>query len=341
MPRASAPLLRLLAPLICLIYLWVSSTAARPEEVAPARNADYTSVRLRRLPPGVVAVDVFIDGERARLIVDTGDGVPGIGLTTSTARRLKLKTEPSARTVRGVSGARLLSSESGRAGSLRFGNNSIRGDAAELRDVPVQVAAFPVLEAQEKDATGRLPVDGFLGADTLRACGAIIDLPAGRLHVRRPAATGNTAADAGDTAPSPREGMVEIVLRTDPGLGEPLWVVPVAINGAAATMLVDTGNWATRVAAREASRLGLRGVEAGQTASDAAGVEVKTERASARTFLIAGVAVPAALMPPLLLGPMGAWAKDDLIGALGIDTLRACGAVIDCGRGRLYLRRPL
>ena len=78
-----------------------------------------------------------------------------------------------------------------------------------------------------------------------------------------------------------------------------------------------------------------------ERSTDAAGSTVQTERARARTFTIGGVAIPSASMPPLLLGPMGAWVQGDLVGALGIDTLRACGAVLDCGRGRLYLRRGL
>ncbi len=197
-------------------------------------------------------------------------------------------------------------------------------------------AKFPVLEAQPRTAAGRLPVDGFLGADVLRASGAIIDLPAMRLHLRRSPGNGSTDSAA---RLLPDAGMAEIAMRADPGLGEPLWVVPVEINGSAATMLVDTGNWATRVVSREAARFGLRGAGAGQSATDAAGGTVQTERTRARTFAIGDVTVPPMLMPTLLLGPMGAWVQGDLVGALGIDTLRACGAVIDCGRGRLYLRR--
>ncbi len=343
MPRAPGHRSLLLLPAVLCGFLLglgghLAGGTARAGEAfstgadTPAR-VGFAAVQLRRLPPGVCAIDVVIDGRSVRLIVDTGDGIPGIGLTTSTARALKIKTEPSAGTVRGVSGAETLRSERGRAGVVRFA-----GSMVTLRDVALHVAAFPVLEAQLKTG-GRLPIDGFIGADVLRNCGAIIDLPAQRLYVRAP-------VEAGAAAPAPewrpdaglRSGAtIEVAMGPDPTLGDPLWVVPVEINSVVATMLVDTGNWATRLSPGQAARFGLQTLGAGQSAEDSTGNTVRTERAQPRAFKVGGHTVPAT--ETLLLGPMGGWVRDDLVGALGIDTLRACGAVIDCGRGRLYLHR--
>ena len=292
---------------------------------------------MRRLPPGVFAINAFIDGQTVRLIVDSGDGVPGIALTTSAARKLKIQTTASTRPVRGIGGAEVLSSETGRAAIVAFGSNG--SGTVALLDVPLQVANFPVLEGQALDKAGRLPVDGFLGADALRSCGAILEFPAQRLHFRAFSGNGVAADSTGNTeAMRALRTMTEIALRTDPSLGEPLWTVPVEINGKPATMLLDTGNWATRIASNHAMRFGLTpNGGAGLAVSDAAGTSVKTERAEARTFKVGSATVS----PRVLLGPMGSWAQGDLIGTLGIDTLAASGAVIDCERGRLFLRsRP-
>src|ERR1700759_3228410 len=107
---------RALAGVLCVAALGAAAApgwalpSARAQEFLAATTttetlldrAGYSAVPLRRLPPGVLAVDVLLDGQAARLIVDSGDGVPGFGLTTSSAKRLKIKTEPSAQTIRGV-----------------------------------------------------------------------------------------------------------------------------------------------------------------------------------------------------------------------------------------------
>ncbi len=130
-----------------------------------------------------------------------------------------------------------------------------------------------------------------------------------------------------------------------------VWVVPVQIGGTNLKLLVDTGAVTTLLDERVSKNLGLQkrwGFSVKLTGVESR--ETKAQRMTAKDFRVGSYL---ATETPLLIGNIEAWSATNegtgspdlgvgrlpFSGMLGFDFLQKHSAVIDCERGKLWLRK--
>jgi clan AA aspartic protease (TIGR02281 family) len=131
-------------------------------------------VRLARNPLGHFVVRVRINGRAASLVLDTGASHTAID--QKAAARLGLAADGAEGVAGGVGNASMRVRLS-RARSFQVG-------AVRAEDVPVAVLDLSHANAALR-AKGARPVHGVLGADFLRARGALLDFASSTLHLKK------------------------------------------------------------------------------------------------------------------------------------------------------------
>ncbi len=292
----------------------------------------YRWVPLKRPTRNTIAVAVSINGRPGLLVVDSG--APASGLRRSWVGRLGGTSTAMEGSVRGL------------AGSEEKGLRRVEVDDLRIGDVPVGRAGLVIsdftglqnIQGPSYTPTGSfipvrseavpMDVDGFLGADLLTACHAIVDLKNFRLYFQPLAARPHLALGPG----LQNAGLVEVPIER----ANNRYFVRAEINGQAGTLLLDTGANLTALNAGQAGRLGLTAQASNLRTRDVGGRERGSRYTRLDRFRL------------------GAWEKrgfgvglesfpgdsNKLSGLLGIDLLGTHGAIIDCGQGRLYLERP-
>ena len=308
-------MIRLIRALPALLLVFPVALRADP---APRINwtkhftrLGYERIELRRTADNHLYLTGKVNSRRRSVLVDTGWSFTTI--STNTARGLPLSQG-------GMSGQSAVMLEHLRLGGVSFSNQLAHVQHLLFGD---QVAPFEVV----------------LGCDFLRHTFAIIDCPQRRLYVRRGAPTEQEVNLLEDIL---REGgFAEVPLK----LKNPLAITCVArINGKPVEMLVDSGAVWSSLDLRQLDRLGLRalpslakitGVGATGTRGGAGG--------EAKLFALGDVPMKDANFALMDLSAWGlaATGKDlsEVQGILGGNELAANGAMIDCHRLKLWVRR--
>lgn len=294
-------------------------------------RSGYVSVPLKRPTPNVLAVDASINGHDVQMVVDTG--CSHVLVRRILLSRFGLKTTAAQTKISGASGRR---SEDGAqmatADRIRVGN-------MELTNVPIM---FSELGTMNSDHSRGAPVgsylppasqrmgDGFLGADFLSACSAVIDLQNLKLYLRPPG-----HGQRVDLGPGLRGiGMTEIPFAN---ADRNRYRVKVEVNGVPGAMLLDTGDYLTTLSASHAASLKLNGFHSRLLARDITGAELHLSRIALQSFKVGAFSAPTD--DTLLLSNLAMGSEDSLLGILGMDVIGRNAGVIDCGQRKLYLMK--
>lgn len=292
-------------------------------------RSGYVSVPLKRPQPNVLAVEASINGHDVQMVVDTG--CTHVLVRRILLSRLGLKTTAIQSKVSGASGRRAEDGVQGAtADRIRVGN-------MELTDVPV---VFSELGTMNSDRSRGAPVgsyiappsqrlgDGFLGADFLSACSAVLDLQNLKLYLRPPG-----HGQRVDLGPGLRGvGMTEIPFSNS---DRNRYHVKVEINGTPGEMLLDTGDYFTTLSAMHGTRLKLDGFHSRLLSRDITGAQLQVSRVALQSFKVG--AFPAPTDDTVLLSNLSLGQEDSLLGILGMDVIGRNAGVIDCGQRKLYL----
>ncbi len=206
---------------------WIALLAA----CAPQMPTDCAVVKITEMPlrheHRLLTVPVGINGQWVRMLVDTG--AERTMITEETAERLKLPRDARFQTRSGGVGG-VTQSADARIDSLVLGG-----------------IAFPFQRLPVNRLGPGVPFDGLLGADILLAFELDIDVPAGTLSIYR-------LRRCPEAGPPWAERGVQIGGVT---AQRDRMLVPIEVEGVAATALLDTGAQTSTIGQSLARRLGL------------------------------------------------------------------------------------
>ena len=205
-----------------------AAAAPPPDNCTLDRQAEIQVTMLRNIP----MVVTFVNGEAARMILDTG--AERTVLSETAARRLKLQTDWSQ-----------LSSSQGVGGRIRY--YGLKADTFEVGAVKLHDRPFSVGVVGWK--FGSDPPDGFLGSDVLSMFDVDVDLGGGRVTLYRPRKCQSGTPPWG----VPYETLPLTQLAPD----HALYSVPVTVDGHLLKATLDTGAETTSMATRTANALGI------------------------------------------------------------------------------------
>ena len=306
--------LLLLGSVLCLL----ADPANARISLEALRRDGYGMVELHRPQPNVLTVAATINGQKARLIVDTGWSGQGITVGGGYAKVLRSPVQAVNQFGQSAGGHALVGFRKGVADTVSMGN-------VQMRRVPLFFGTLGGL--QHSHSRQNVNADGYLGSGFLQTCSAVIDLHNLRLYLRPPG-TGRRAM----IGPALRaQGLAEVPFT----IIETNCLVGVEINGAPGIMFVDTGASLAGVDERFISQIKAKAFPSRVRSIDAAGVERSSKLAQLRSFRIAGVNVRA---PDLRTSRFGFYdrTRGKVIGLLGMDILGRNGTIIDFGQKRLY-----
>lgn len=278
----------------------------------------YGMVELERPQPNILTVVATINGQKARLIVDTGWTGHGITVGGDYAKVLRSPGQAVKGFGHSVGGHEMGGFSKGVADIVSMGN-------VQMRQVPIFFGTLASL--QHSHMRQNVYADGFLGSGFLQTCSAVIDLHNLRLYLRPPG-TGRRAM----IGPALRaQGLAEVPFT----IIETNCLVRVEINGAPGIMFVDTGASLAGVDERFVPKMNTKALPSRVRSIDAAGVERSSKWTHLRSFLIAGVPVRA---PDLRTSRFAFYDRSQgkVIGLLGMDILGRNGTIIDFGQKKLY-----
>jgi predicted aspartyl protease len=299
--------------MLCLVLPWTfggekSARIRLPEEFA---QLDYQQIELRRTAENHLYVVGKLNGRRRSVLVDTGWSFAT--MSTNAARVL-----PSGNSATNKHPSVLIA-------DLRLGSISFENEPARVEHMVFdgQPASFDVV----------------LGCDFLRRHFAVIDCLNRRLYTRDYA------------PPEDEQGELEAALRADGFVEVPLQLkaplaitCPARVNGQPLEMLVDTGAAWSVLDGRQLDRLGLR---ASPTLAKISGAGKTGTRgvamAEAKSFALGNVPIGEAGFAVMDLSDWGFAAPgkglSEVQGIVGGTDLVANGALIDCHRLKLWVKR--
>ncbi|MBS0658054.1 MAG: retropepsin-like domain-containing protein [Verrucomicrobia bacterium] len=319
-----------------LIRLFTALFALLLPSLAPAQESlvdgvltgeGYSSLPLRLAGDDhlEIASPVLINGQRARLIVDTGAQISVID--PRAVKRLKLSLEKTA--------SKLVSVLGGRGGRLRAGvAESFRLGPLEMRPF---IFGVTLLDALNASGDKEVRFDGLVGAEVLRTYQFVIDYRGMQLFVRQDAPENAAKSQLG--ARLKRAGYAEIPLaKTSYSEFE----LRTKINDTTFHLLLDTGAALTLI---DSSMAGFAEIPVEKTdliVGGATGAGVRLGRGRVRTFRAGSFKVEGVSVGVVDLSHSNRQLQNagqaSIAGYLGSDFLRRYEAVIDCANLKLYLR---
>jgi hypothetical protein len=321
---------RFLVSLFGLILGLSSVAQARsPINLDVLKRDGYGVVQLFQPHENAVTVNAVINGQKVRLVLDTGFG-GGIGLD-SRFSGVNIDNQGAVHKGAGVTG-KTIETRRGMAKTVVMGN-------VQLTDVPVEVGAFRLGdEERAQKFTSHLAFDmdigsqgstaGYVGRDFLRTNSAVIDLPNHLLYLKPPG-KGKRAQLSGALAAI---GMAEAPIVD----GDQ---VNTEVNGVPARMFVDTGAVATLLDPRFSGKAKTRGYgSTDMEFRDIAGERTKVDLTGLTNFKIGGVPTrssTATLAPCSFYSASGG----KVVGLLGLDFLGQNWGIIDFGQQKLYFAK--
>jgi hypothetical protein len=160
--------MRLLKSIAVLLLLAISSVQAQ-EEFVPAPARKITSFPFRMLTGGIITLQARVSNfpDTLTFVLDTGSG--GISLDSSTADRIKIKTELSDRTIRGIAGLR----------QVRFAyNNSLHLPGLSVDSLHYHINDYEILTSAYGEK-----IDGIIGYSFLSKFIVMVNYDSSRIDV--------------------------------------------------------------------------------------------------------------------------------------------------------------
>lgn len=315
--------LRYLYLLGVLVFLGLSSPhcAARrsPITLDVIQRDGYGMIPLTEPYRNQLVLEATVNGRRTRIVLDTGDGAPGITFSDWFAHELGLTdVEQVHDSFQGVHG-RITNPYRAIARSVVMG-------PVQVQNMTVYFGSFKT--PRDRADAGLAEADGLIGEEFLRKARAIVDLGNQRLYLRSSA--GARGVNLG--AALHGVGLAEAPFLPYPGAP---CLLDVEINGVAAKMILDTGAFLTVVDSRFAAQVHLEGFRSRIKMLDIAGVEKQLDRATPRSFKVGGVSVDP---DGVTLDDTGLYTASHgkIVGLIGLDFLGRNWGIIDFGQSKLY-----
>jgi hypothetical protein len=269
----------------------------------------YGSVELIKGGENKLYIPTEINGQKIRLLLDTGWGTEGItvGINPTALNVVPEKGVGMALTVNGAH----TPIGHGTAQSVVMGNVHIQG-------TPIYFGRFVEM--------------GFVGRGFLKRNNAIIDLINLRLYLRPPG-TGRPV----DLGPA----LTALGLAKAPFFDAPhgSFVLNVEVNGFPTQMVLDTGAQLTVLDPRFAKAASTKGWGRRNLLQiDAAGVASASDFAGTKTFKIEGIPIRT---PIVALGKFAGYdlTRGKMAGLLGLDVIGLNWGIIDVAQKRFYFTR--
>lgn len=178
--------------------------------------------------------------------------------------------------------------------------------------------------------------DTILGKDFLERAHAVLHIGGRTLYLRVEAPTAAQTNLLAKTLAA--SGMTAVPLRD---IGHEGWAVRAKFNNHAATLLLDTGAFATRVDSTSAKLWGITGQHTKIKTFGSEGRTGSTMIARVELLEVCGCRLA---HYPVGVGDLSLWgigassgSTDPIDGLLGNDILARANAVFDCGSGRLWV----
>jgi len=317
------------AALLCLLVILGVASAKGPFNLEVLRRDGYGATNLFLLQENRLTARATINGEKVRLVLDTGFDGP-LGLDGRLAG-VNLATEKAEQSGYAVSG-KVVKAHKGMAQSVVMGN-------VQLTSVPVEVGAFKGFDEEraqkfmstydfDQDVSSHASAAGFIGRDFLRTNHAVIDL-GNRMLYLRPPGKGRAVQLAGALAAA---GMGQAAI-TNGNL------VDVEINGVPGKMVIDTGAVASLIDPRFAAKAkakdyGSREMEM----RDISGEKSRTNLTGLSGLRIAGIPARAPTVTQVNFSYYTA-SGGKIVGLLGLDFLGQNWCIIDFGQNKLYFAK--
>jgi hypothetical protein len=298
------------------VFSFAASATAQMSLDVLARDG-YAALPISRPEPNTLVVRASVNGRKVSLIVDTGAGGHGLTLDANTTSVPHQPGHAATEIGRSITGRQLKFTRA-IADSVIIGN-------AELKGVPVNVGPMRGLR---KFALNSSTADGFIGADFLHTCAAIIDLHNLRLYLRPPG-TG-------------RHVIIGQALKQIGFAEVPFTIVnngcfvDVEINGVLGIIQIDTGAAGGLIDPRFTAKANARHYGTRMRLVDVAGAEAAVKLSRLASFKIGGIAP--LRTSEVLVVPFSGYAASGgkIIGLLGIDILGPNGTIIDFAQQKMY-----
>jgi len=136
-------------------------------------ESGYVSVPLRRTPVGHLELDATVNGNPARLLVDTGASATVINKTSAERWGLECHDDPGQAIGCGFAAP----AEKARLDELKLAD-------LEINDVSVAVVDLSQINAGLEQAKAQ-PIDGIIGSKLMIARNGIVEYASDMLHLRR------------------------------------------------------------------------------------------------------------------------------------------------------------
>ena len=332
--------------LISVVFWLLPNPAVAQSLQNVVTSQGFADVRLQRRFGNHLFFTTSVNGRPAALMLDTSAPICVIHRASAGTFGLALNGTP--RSVTGVFGEAISDFGRSKIASLRLGNRVVS-------DVPVEIAEqaarvdppefLPIAKlkwnAKRKDLhfyTRIDPVDGLLGTDVLRRCGAILDCGHQMLYLGPNGAS--AAASQSIAAFLADRGFARVPMHLSRN-GK--YEVAATINGHATQLIVDTGSSFTLLGRQVSVAAGvfsapvrLAYFTGGNHLEPLSSATVK--ELAIGHFRLENADVNVANISEAVL--RSSVAGDANSGLLGIDELSMNFAVIDFGTSMLYLRHP-
>ncbi|HEY5037410.1 MAG TPA: retropepsin-like aspartic protease [Chthoniobacterales bacterium] len=300
--------------------------------LAVLQRDGYGVVPILKARVNELFIKTEIDGHRALIDLDTGDGIPGLILDKNMARICGINGVPVKGTVYAISG-KISDLRKGVAKTVAMGNLQIQNFTIYTGGFVAPQNSTELGSSRDATVLGgedrfNVQTDGFVGAEFLRHAGAILDLENLLLYLRP--SGGRHKVDL--TAALAAHGLASANLVST---NDATCMADVEVNGTPAKMLVDTGAYYTEIDSRFADQIHLHQHRSEFYRVDGAGVRTLVNKAFPDTLKVGGVNA----YPPeatIDVDNMYTQSHGKIVGLLGLDFLGQSWAIMDFGNSKLY-----
>lgn len=300
----------------------------------------FAETRLQRRFGNHLFVAATVNGHRAALMLDSS--VAPVMIHRDSAGTFGLPISGAVDRATGVFGEPANIYAHTRLRSVQIGGRIFADVPATVADEAARVSPpefLPISKlkwnAKRKNLSHYVriePVDGAIGVDLLRGCGAVLDCGHQLLFMSGDGP--NAAASAQLGAFLADHGFARIPMHRTRRGG---YDVPAAINGKSARLLIDTGSSFTFINTQSGVAAGIFAAPERLAYDLGASHFERIDRGTARQLSIGNFEMENV---DLNLADIARSVLDGAAGLFGIDQLSFNYAVIDFGSGTLYLRHP-